>query len=166
VAIPLDVEGPVTAEMLVVAMTEDGPVLTGPCGSAPWLIETDRDDHPLATARRIATDALPDLLLLHSTSWRFERNAVILTFMAVVGSIPEWMERRTIGRSDLARGSATSAPNEIDFGSVLEHGLRHLAWLAREDEIVGEVLDARWQAFLAGFIPEPFQQLSTTGEPT
>ncbi len=163
--IPLDVDGPVTAEVLVVAMTDDGPVLTGPCGPAPWLIETDRQDHPFDTARRIATANLTDLTLLHSTSWRHERNAVILTFIAVVASVPESMQRSPIGRADLARGSATSAPEAIGFESVLEHGLRHLAWLAREDLAVGEVLDGRWHAYLQGFFPEPFQQLSTTGGP-
>lgn len=155
-----------TAEVLVVAMTDNGPVLTGPCGPAPWLIETDRDDHPLATARRIANEVLSDLVVLHSTSWRYERNAVILTFLAVVGSVPEPMGQQPLGRSDLARGSATSAPETIGFESVLEHGLRHLAWLAREDVIVGDALDARWHTFLASFIPEPFQQLSTTGGPS
>jgi hypothetical protein len=165
VTIPLDVEGPVTAEVLVVAMTDDGPVLTGPCGPAPWLIEAGRDDHPLDTARRIATAALTDLVLLHSTSWRFERNAVILTFLAVVGAVPDGMGRKAIMRADLARGSATSAPPTIGFESVLEHGLRHLAWLAREDVIVGDALDAKWHGYLADLLPEPFQQLSTTGGP-
>lgn len=161
--IPLDVDGPVTAELLVVAMTDEGPVLTGPCGPAPWLMETDRGDHPLATARRIATQALGDLVLLHSTSWRHQREAVILTFMAVVESVPESMPGQPIGRSELARSSATEAPVEIGFEAVLEHGLRHLAWLALEDVAVGRALDGRWHTYLAGFTPEPFQQLSTTG---
>jgi hypothetical protein len=91
---------------------------------------------------------------------------VILTFVAVVATVPESMQRSLIGRSDLARSTATSAPEAIGFESVLEHGLRHLAWLAREDVVVGEALDGRWHAYLAGFIPEPFQQLSTTGGTT
>jgi hypothetical protein len=40
---------------------------------------------------------------------------------------------------------------------VLEHGLRHLAWLAKDDEVVAERLNPAWRDALAGYVPEPFR---------
>jgi hypothetical protein len=40
---------------------------------------------------------------------------------------------------------------------VVEHALRHLAWLAAEDEAVRASLDASWVGRLAGYRPEPFR---------
>ncbi len=157
--IPLDVDGPVTIEVFTVAHGHEGLVLTGPCGAAPWLIETGEGEHPLETAVRIIEGALPGSLLVHSTSWRFERNSVVLTFLAVVPD-PGSMDAAPVSRSDLARNAEHAAPDEISYGQVLEHALRHLAWLAKDDEVVNAALDADWLEALAGYVPEPFQQLS------
>ena len=40
-------------------------------------------------------------------------QGLLVTFIAVVASVPESMQQSPIGRSDLARGSATSAPEAI-----------------------------------------------------
>lgn len=157
--LPLDVEGPVTIEVFTVCHDGAGLVLTGPCGPAPWLIESGGGEHPLDTAVRIIKGALPDSLLVHSTSWRFERNAVVLTFLAVVPDAHQ-MDAAPVGRSDLARNAEHTAPDDISYGQVLEHALRHLAWLAKDDETVKATLDADWLESLAGYVPEPFQQLS------
>lgn len=157
--LPIGVEGPVTAEVFVVARDGDHLVLTGPCGADPWLMET-RAEHPLETVRRIVTGVLPDALVVHSTSWRFERGAVHLTFVAVIGaeSIGD-MERTSIEHVGLARGTAHAAPESIAWNQVLEHGLRHLAWLAREDDAVRSTLDSGWHDVLGEYVPEPFRQL-------
>jgi hypothetical protein len=42
---------------------------------------------------------------------------------------------------------------------VVEHGLRHLAWLASDDPVVRAELPEAWQAALAGYVPEPFRAL-------
>lgn len=158
--IPLDVEGPVTAEVFTLAMTDDGPMLTGPCGADPWLIESGHGEHPLDTVRRLATDAVPGMELLHSTSWRFERGAVVLSFLVIAGdaALAEF-ESVPVDRADLARSTATEAPASIGYQQVLEHALRHLAWLAKEDDTVRTTLDDRWHDLLDGYVPEPFQQL-------
>jgi len=42
---------------------------------------------------------------------------------------------------------------------VLEHALRHLAWLAEDDDVVRHELSGEWRAALAGYVPEPFRSL-------
>jgi hypothetical protein len=39
---------------------------------------------------------------------------------------------------------------------VVEHGLRHLAWLVAEDEEIHEAL-APWAGALGDYAPEPFR---------
>ncbi len=157
--LPLDVEGPVTIEVFTIARTGEILMLTGPCGPAPWLIETGEGENPLDTAVRIIKGALRESLLVHSTSWRFERGAVVLTFLAVVPEIAG-MDAAPVERSALARNAEHSAPDDISFRQVLEHALRHLAWLAEDDEVVQSALDAEWLALLGGYVPEPFRQLN------
>jgi hypothetical protein len=41
----------------------------------------------------------------------------------------------------------------------VEHGLRHLAWLAKDDPVVAAELPAGWQPILADYVPEPFRNL-------
>jgi hypothetical protein len=155
-----DVEGPVQAEVFVVCLVGDHLELTGPCGPAPWLLELGPTDHPVEVVTRIVRDVVGEPLLVHSTSWRRDRGAVILSFVvaideALVGS----MVSLPIGRSDLARGDATAAPREIATAQVVEHGLRHLAWLAKDDPVVAAGLPAGWRALLADYLPEPFRNL-------
>ncbi|MGH9149522.1 MAG: hypothetical protein ACRD0F_04195 [Acidimicrobiales bacterium] len=156
---PVDLEGPVEAEVFVVFHRAGTVHLTGPCGPAPWRIES-RDRHPIDLVRAMAEAALGPLMLVHSTSWRWERAAVVLSFLVVVdparaaglGSVP-------VERADLARSTATEAPASIALWQVLEHALRHLAWLAREDGAAGATLPQPWAETLAGYVPEPFRQL-------
>ena len=54
---------------------------------------------------------------------------------------------------------ATSAPREIATDAVVEHGLRHLAWLAQDDPVVAAELPSSWRPFLVGYVPEPFRAL-------
>jgi hypothetical protein len=156
-----DVEGPVQAEMFVVWLNGDRLELSGPCGAAPWYVELSGGEHPLSVVERIVRDALGPARLVHSTSWRRDREAVILSFVVVVeaaqvrdfASVP-------IGRSHLARSDATSAPVDISYAQVLEHGLRHLAWLVRDDPVVArELASDAWRSILADYVPEPFRAL-------
>jgi hypothetical protein len=99
-------------------------------------------------------------LLVHSTSWRRARGSVVLSFVLVNqdDQTPD-LVGVPIRRADLARSEATHAPTSIDYQQVLEHGLRHLAWLAREDQVVGATLSDEWKLVLAGYVPEPFRHL-------
>ena len=155
-----DVTGPVLAEVFVVWLNDDHLELTGPDGAAPWLIEIGTTDHPVEVVDRIVRDTVGPPLLVHSTSWRRERDAVILSFVvAIEPSLVGPMETTPIDRADLARSEATAAPREIAFEQVIEHGLRHLAWLAADDPAVAAELTDGWRAALAAYVPEPFRNL-------
>jgi hypothetical protein len=97
---------------------------------------------------------------VHSTSWRRDRGSVILSFVVVIP--PELvgsMASVPIGRAELARSEATAAPRDIAIDAVVEHGLRHLAWLVEDDPIVAAELPAGWRPILATYVPEPFRAL-------
>lgn len=102
-------------------------------------------------------------IVVHSTSWRHEEGRVILTYIAVVqppAALPdESLVMLPVQRAELARGGATSAPKAIGVDAVLEHALRHLSWLVKDDPAVMETL-ATWKEVLAGFQPEPFRALA------
>ena len=136
------------------------PELAGPCGPEPWYIEVGDDEDPVEVVTRLSTKLLGKPLLVHSTSWRRARGGVILTFVVVIRD-DQALELAgvPIARAELARNTATEAPRSIAAAQVIEHGLRHLAWLAREDPVVPQVLSADWKEYLAGYVPEPFQHI-------
>jgi hypothetical protein len=157
-----DIGGPVVAEIFVVWLNGDALELTGPCGAAPWLVELGRTDHPVEIVDRMVRDVVGEPVLVHSTSWRRddERGTVILSFVVVIErALVGTMVSATIGRADLARSGATAAPTAIAHEQVVEHGLRHLAWLAQDDPVVRTELSADWQRVLAPYVPEPFRNL-------
>lgn len=85
---------------------------------------------------------------------------MILSFVVVnQNDQAPWLVGIPVGRAELARSSATQAAVTIAHQQVLEHGLRHLAWLVNDDETVREVLSDEWKRALAAYIPEPFQHL-------
>jgi hypothetical protein len=141
-------------------MRSGAPELAGPCGPDPWYIEVSANDDPVEVVTRLSRNLMGDPLLVHSTSWRRARGSVILSFVVVnrdnqapaLTGIP-------IGRAPLARGSASSAPSSIGYAQVLEHGLRHLAWLAGDDEVVRTALSDEWKKVLSDYVPEPFRHL-------
>ena len=147
-------------EAFVLRMSGDVPELAGPCGPQPWYMEVGDDEDPVEVVARLSTNLLGPPILVHSTSWRRARGGVILTFIVVIGDdqAPE-LEGLAIGRAELARNTATEAPKTIAAAQVVEHGLRHLAWLAREDPVVPNVLSPEWKRYLAGYVPEPFKHI-------
>ena len=102
-------------------------------------------------------------VVVHSTSWRHEEGRVILTYIAVVtppGALPpDSLAELPVMRAELARGEAMAAPASIGVEAVLEHALRHLSWLVKDDPAVMQSLDA-WKDVLARYQPEPFRALS------
>jgi hypothetical protein len=70
-----------------------------------------------------------------------------------------------VARSELARSRATEAPQDIAQHQVLEHGLRHLAWLVQDDAVVREELADGWADALSGYVPEPFQHMRSGADP-
>ena len=98
-------------------------------------------------------------VMVHSTSWRVVERAIVLTFLVVIeppGHLPATYEVELVTRVELARGRAIGAPPEVHLSQVVEHGLRHLAWLVQEDdEIHGALPD--WSRALASYDAEPFR---------
>jgi hypothetical protein len=101
--------------------------------------------------------------VVHSTSWRYEEGRIVLTYVVVVDPPqhlpPNSLELLPVKRSDLARGSSMAPAESITVEAVLEHAVRHLAWLSRDDPAIATVL-ADWSEALEGYRPEPFQALS------
>jgi hypothetical protein len=154
------VEGPVQVEVFVLRMKEGRPELAGPCGPDPWYIELDAQDDPVEVVSRLSRNLMGEPILVHSTSWRRARGAVVLSFVVVNSEdqAPD-LAGVPISRAELARSDATSAATSIAAAQVLEHGLRHLAWLAREDPVVISVLNEDWKRVLADYRPEPFRNI-------
>src|SRR5260370_2171625 len=128
-----DVEGPVRAEIFVVWLNEHDLVLelTGPCGAAPWYVELEPTDHPVTVVERVVRGALGSPKLIHSTSWRRDRDAVILSFVVVIDATDVGaMDSVAIGRAALARSAAPAAPTAIGSAHVVEKRLPHHARMA------------------------------------
>lgn len=136
------------------------PELAGPCGPDPWYIEVGADQDPVEVVGRLSRNLMGKPLLVHSTSWRRARGSVILSFVVVNrdDQAPE-LTGIPIGRAELARSGATHAPISIAYQQVMEHGLRHLAWLVEDDATVRSVLSEEWKRVLGGYAPEPFRHL-------
>jgi hypothetical protein len=155
-----DVDSPVQAEVFVVWLDGDVIRLTGPDGPQPWILQLGPTEHPVEVVDRIVRDVVGSPILVHSTSWRRDRDAVILSFVVVVDrELVGSMASVGIERAELARSSATAAPAAIATSAVVEHGLRHLAWLAVDDPAVAAELPAAWRPVLASYVPEPFRNL-------
>jgi len=135
--------------------------LAGPCGPEPWYLEVGEGEDPVEVVARLATNLMGPPLLVHSTSWRRARGGVVLSFVVVnaEGQAPE-LPGIPIKRSALARSSATQAAPTIGAEQVLEHGLRHLAWLAVDDATVRSTLSIEWRRLLQDYVPEPFRHLA------
>lgn len=145
---------------MVLALVAGELVLTGPCGAAPWYVETAQGADPMGVVTAITRANIGDPVVVHSTSWRQDRGGVVLTFVAVMDAARiGGLEQVPVERADLVRGEATSAPAQISAGPVIEHGLRHLAWLAQDDPVVAGALPPGWLPALKENVPEPFRHL-------
>ncbi|MEO8744470.1 MAG: hypothetical protein ABI334_02735 [Candidatus Dormiibacterota bacterium] len=87
---------------------------------------------------------------------------MLLTYVATIdppGALPDGtLVGIPVGRSELARGGAMAPPSAIGVAAVLEHALRHLAWLVHDDPAIATALSS-WKTALAQFAPEPFRAI-------
>ena len=146
-------------EILPVAAVEgDGVVAWRPEHADSFIVGWPAGARPEEVAHTALQRLGLEPVVLHSTSWRHGDGEVILTYLAVVDAIapPQSWTSVAVARADLARGDALAPPPVIGVQQVLEHGLRHLAWLLREDEAVQRALGG-WAARLRGYEPEPFR---------
>jgi hypothetical protein len=154
------VAGPVQAEIMVLSLVAGELVLTGPCGPAPWYVEVAEGADPMSVVAAIARLNVGDPAVVHSTSWRQARGGVVLTFVVVIDAASAGgLATVPVERSALVRGPATAAPRAVPAAAVIEHGLRHLAWLIRDDPAVAAALPPGWLPALEKYVPEPFRHL-------
>ena len=96
--------------------------------------------------------------VVHSTSWRQDDDRLVLTYVGIIepADAPDGLDAVPIARAELARGEATAPPPVIGVEQVVEHALRHLSWLVKDDPVIREEL-ADWASVLEGYEPEPFR---------
>jgi hypothetical protein len=119
--------------------------------------DPDLDPHEAIVDAVAALGLTP--VMVHSTSWRVVGRLVLLTFLVAVeppAGLPSTCDADLVARVELARGRAMTPPSTVHISQVVEHGLRHLAWLVREDEAIREAL-AGWSPALTAYEPEPFR---------
>jgi len=146
----------------VVRLRGDQLELTGPCGPDAWYIESHDEDDPMEIVKRLSTNLMGPPLLVHSTSWRRGPGGVLLSFLVVIGDDQAAdLAGVPIIRAELARNSATEAAKRVSSNQVVEHALRHMAWLAQDDAAVRATLSPAWVAALSGYVPEPFRHLTS-----
>jgi hypothetical protein len=150
-----------TLEVFIVARGPDGLVNLRPVHAASLRLAMGVGFEPAEIV--VAAVARYDLrpIVVHSTSWRAEPGRIVLTYVAAVEDpepLSPFLAAEPVGHVDLARGEATAAPKAIAEAQVLEHALRHLSWLVRDDAAVREALHT-WSPALEGYVPEPFRNL-------
>jgi hypothetical protein len=132
-------------------------VIGWPAGAKP-------EEIGLRTLERLGLEPI----VLHSTSWRHAGTEAVLTYLTVVspaaGTPRSWVAI-PVRRAELARGDTTAPPPTIGVEQVLEHALRHLSWLLRDDPAISATL-LEWREFLADYTPEPFRALGGPPIPT
>ncbi|MDA1188071.1 MAG: hypothetical protein O2854_00090 [Chloroflexi bacterium] len=123
-----------------------------------WPAQSQPEDIAVKAAKHLGLDTV----VLHSTSWRHVDKEVVLTYIAVVSpdtTAPEFWKLEEVGRAELARGGATAPPSSIGVSQVVEHALRHLAWLRKDDPVIRDLL-ADWAPALEDYVPEPFRSFA------
>jgi hypothetical protein len=139
-----------------------------------WLVSGDdawraalpvmADSEPHADAELLLSqhDAHNDLTLLHSTSWRVDGPATVLTYVAILSSpgliLDRWSEAKPIS---LGLAEAVGKPpthNPVDppsprYIDVLMHALRHLRFLLDTDDVNSAALAEQWRRHLAPLEP-------------
>jgi hypothetical protein len=146
-------------EAIVLCLTHDGIRHLSPHGretvTAGW--EPALDPTESIVDAVAALGLAPEMA--HSTSWRIADRQLVLTFLVVVDApaeLPPTYDSELVARVELARGAATGPPATVHLSQVVEHGLRHLAWLVREDDTIHGAMPG-WTEALAAYAPEPFR---------
>lgn len=146
-------------EVLFVCLREDGAHHLRPIHAPTLRLGWGPDHDPAQIVLGAAARYGLTPLLVHSTSWRHQQGRLILTYVAAAATpdeVSEYLTDERVARADLARGDALGPPGDIDVAQVVEHAFRHLAWLVKDDVVVGEAL-ANWVRFLDRYEPEPFR---------
>jgi hypothetical protein len=156
----------ITVEVWPAAADEAGIWLVSGGDALRWgPVMADGDVHyEVETLLRGFGIALDQVPVIHSTSWRPDGPAVVLTYMAVVrvsGYVLEtWPQAApvtaalpaAVGKAPPHGAAEVPVPRVVD---VLLHGIRHLKFLAGPDgdAETAAALDANWLRHLAPLRP-------------
>lgn len=129
-------------------------VLLSACSSALRYrtLSAALDGHPDEVARRLAG---LESGLLHSTSWRFQRDRVVLTYAALPDPAPAGGAEVPHDRGAHSHDPLAPAPPSIHAGDVAAHACRHLAYLRHTDPLVAgqaRALPGLWR-LIGAFTP-------------
>jgi hypothetical protein len=155
---PTDGSVPVSIEPLILFADDHGIHELVP--DAPTRLPCRESPHPNDAAAEVARRLGLAPCFVHSTSWRIEASAVVITYVvcvAAVAHVPGTTVHRIAGAVP-ATGTALDPPAAIEHDHIVGHALRHLAWLTDHDPAAGMAL-AAWRPHLAAFRPAPFAQL-------
>lgn len=154
----------VTVEVWPLAADEAGIWLASGGDALRWgPVPADGDVHFEAETllRGFGVD-LADVAVIHSTSWRPDGPAIVLTYMAVIkvgGYVLEtWPDAApvtaalpaAVGKAPPHGAADVPLPRVVD---VLLHGLRHLRFLMDHDAETGAALDRNWRRHLRSLEP-------------
>jgi hypothetical protein len=125
-------------------------------------VMADTEPHADVDLELYSHGAADDVALLHSTSWRVDGPAVVLTYMAVLRNpgvvLDRWPNARPIslplveavGKPPTHSPIEPPAPRHID---VLLHGLRHFRLLMAMDATSAAALIEPWPTHLQPLQP-------------
>jgi hypothetical protein len=154
----------ITAEVWPLAADAAGIWLISGGDALRWgPVMADGDVHyEVETLLRGFGIGIPDVPVIHSTSWRPDGPAVVLTYMAVVKAdgyvLETWPDAApvtsalpaAVGKAPPHAAAEVPVPRVVD---VLLHGIRHLRWLLDHDAETSAALDGNWRRHLAPLEP-------------
>ena len=123
-----------------------------------WQVQSVASASPGEAAASAIGQLATSALVVHSTSWRFQSGNLVLTYIAVIANAEAAIggfQAIRVRRQDIGRGTATAPPQAVTLGEVVEHALRHLAWLARDDPSITAALPEDWARALSRFPAQP-----------
>ncbi len=135
------------AEVELIAARFEGGRLRYVFGRQECAMGIDPDDTArTATSRRFPAVPLRRVVV-HSTSWRYERGNLLLTYLVYSDELPFDELPQVLPRDADAVGKGIQ--------SVVAHAIRHLAFLTgREPDTYGRAISRETLAHLSRFAPE------------
>lgn len=93
------------------------------------------------------------LLCVHSTSWRFSDNGLIITWLALPKE--QCMLDRIYVESPIVGSGSATRPGGVHVSeqNVVAHGLQRLALLITEDPVVRAAIPSNFAAYLGTLVP-------------
>ncbi|MGH3917278.1 MAG: hypothetical protein ACRDTC_28285 [Pseudonocardiaceae bacterium] len=127
-----------------------------------WWRELPAGRHPTEVVVEALTGELGAMFdqsrsVVHSTSWRYEGEQLVLSYLAALpplASTPPGFTLQPVDTRPAGIGRTTDT-DAIPVMDVLTHGLRHFAMLRISDPTIANTLSECWHESLATWNPLP-----------